>query len=486
MSGLLSTQAPSGPRRLRWPFGPWRAGLPGAVGALALFLACGILGGMTAVAGVVFADKPALLFGLPAVMALGFLFFVDRHVLLLGLLLARPALDAALESTKISLGSSSMGLGSLLNALVLALTAAIWLSSPPGRFRPAAVYLGPYLLIAGCSILYSPLPLDAAKLFMALLAYGCAFVIGGHLTHQLGGVRQALKFLLACSLLPVLIDIGMVLADQPFKGVADIELSGSEVGRFAGPFTHPNIMAFYMLLNIALAVYIWRTRAATDGVLIRKALPGYILAMIAMLVLTKTRSAWLACLVFFVGYGCVVDKKVLMYLVGASVLSLAVPEVQDRLLDLGGGTNLYDPYAKLNSYDWRKAIWADGIAYMKPSRYLTGYGLESFRFFSPDFFRLSGGLAFQAHSVYVQMLFELGIAGLIGFLWLLTGPALQLWRPARLASLPARLGLLLLLSYAVICYADNVLFCLAFNLYFWASIGAIQAGLCSNQKTEVQ
>lgn len=448
-----------------------------AVVGLALTTLCLVVGYLSGVLGTTMLARPMVLVGLPVILALGFVFLIDRPKLLMALLLFRAALDPLLEATKINLGSFSTGIGGLLNALVIALTISVVLENKNPLFKRGLAFFAPFLLVTLLAVFRSPLPGDAVKLYLSLLTYFCTFIIGLHLACGPQGPRMPMKLIVASSFIPVLISVLMMATGWSFGVTAEMEsIPGSEGGRFAGPFTHPNILAFYLLLNIALVMYLWRTQDKNASLAARVGPPLYMGLMIVILLLTKTRSAWAACFAIFLLYGVFIERRFLLYLVAGLLLSTLLPSVRERLVDLNEG-NSYVQYAKLNSYAWRKLIWTEGLSYMEPIRYVYGYGFESFKALSLTFFSMSGGRMLGAHNVYVQVMFEMGAIGIATFLWMLAGPLRSMWRAVMSRDLLACVGMLLMLSYALVSYSDNMFGYLVFNVYFWLAMGVIFAGV---------
>lgn len=141
-------------------------------------------------------------------------------------------------------------------------------------------------------------------------------------------------------------------------------------------------------------------------------------------------------------------------------------------MDLATGNDVHAQYAKLNSFAWRVLMWESGLQWMRTSNYFLGYGLESFRFYSPEFFPLAGKYNPGAHSVYVQLLFELGVFGLSAFLWLYVRMLAGIRAMARVDKLGAFVCAFLVVNYLVFSFSDNMLGYLSFNWYFWFVIGA--------------
>lgn len=452
-----------------------------ALVTVALALLCLGIGYFSGILGTVMLEKPMVLVGTPAMIALFFLFLIDRPKLLMAILLLRAALDPILEATRISLGSFNTGIGGLLNALIIALTISVVLESKNKGFKQGAIIFAPFLLITFFSIFRSPLPGDAIKLYLSLLTFFSSFIIGIHLASGSDGHRFPLRIVVLSSLIPVGISLVMLATGWSFGVTAEQEnIPGAEGGRFAGPFTHPNILAFYLLVNVALVLYLWRTSEVKTFVT-KYAAPGYLALLVVLLLLTKTRSAWGACFVLFFLYGSFIERRFLLVLVLGMLLSTLLPSVRERLVDLTEG-NAYVQYAKLNSYAWRVLIWTEGLEYMEPVKYLFGYGFESFKALSLTFFSMAGGRMFGAHSVYVQVFFEMGVAGLLAFVWLLLAPVWQMARKALKRDLLAALGILLIFCYALISYSDNMFGYLVFNIYFWLALGGLLGQASSGER----
>jgi hypothetical protein len=182
-------------------------------------------------------------------------------------------------------------------------------------------------------------------------------------------------------------------------------------------------------------------------------------------------------------YGLLFERRFLLYLLLVPLLALLVPDIRDRVLDIGQG-NVVVQYAKLNSFTWRRVLWEDAIAWMAPIRYAFGYGSGGFFFNSPTFFSLSGGMTTGAHSVAVQMLFDVGIVGLGAYYWKYWRAAQIFWRFRREDALLSAMFIALLIGYVVVSLSDNMLSYLVFNWFFWFVMGAGCAIVC-HEKADI-
>ena len=440
------------------PMRPMRHMGPPLLALFAILVGVAVPGFVGAVDG-----SPAKALALPALLLLGMLLVASRMALLVGILLLRGFCDVFFDATRISLGATQIGLGFLVNIFVIMIALLLVIEKP--QQLPKKMFLAwlPFLLICVCGVAIAPGVAEALRVLLAQLSYCAIFVCAFYIVRTPEDFKRCARIVLYSSVLPLL----YALVDIAVKG----GVSGPNGARLQATFAHPNIFAFYLTLVIAVGFYVLKSDTYKLSQGQRIGLGGYVGLLLVMLLLTQTRSAWIACGAMFLGYGLLFERRYLVYMLVAPVLALMIPEVRDRVLDLGAG-NEVKLYAKLNSFAWRQYIWESGLNWMQPSRYLLGYGIDSFAFYSPTFFPLAGKTHFGAHSMYVQWLFELGALGLGACLWLF---ARVLWTLKGLAA-SDRLGafvlVVMVLQYLIVSASDNMAAYLAFNWYFWFMLGA--------------
>ncbi|BAL23278.1 O-antigen ligase [Azoarcus sp. KH32C] len=428
-------------------------------GALIVALAVGIALPLYADA---MAESYLRLMALPALLVLGFVFLVDRSLLLGLVLLFRAAGDLVFESTKITLGGQSIGFGGLVNAFVI-LVAVLLVAARPERFprRIASAWTG-FLLVALVGTAIAPDRGDAVRTYLGLLSYFAVFVSAFYFVNGERDFKVCVKLVLLSSLLPAayaLVDVAMNAG------------GGLHGFRLKSTFSHPNIFAFYLTLVLLVSIYALKSPTIVLTPLRRVALMAYVPFLLGLLLLTQTRSAWVACFAIFALYALLFERRYLVYLLLVPVLALLVPAVRERVLDLGSGNEVVQ-YAKLNSLAWRLQIWEYGLRWIRPVNVPLGFGLGAFKYFSPTFFPYSGGVNFGAHNIYVQIVFELGVIGLACFAWLFARVFGTLRRMAAADRLGAFVAIALVVEYLIISASDNVLAYLAFNWYVWFVLGA--------------
>jgi O-antigen ligase len=408
-------------------------------------------------------DNVAKAMALPVLLLLVLLMLYSRMLLLLLILLVRSSGDIFFESTRFALGSVQIGVGGLINIFVI-LIALLLVAEKPGLLpKKLASMWAPFLLVALVSVAIAPVKSDAIRAYIGQISYFAMFISAFYLVRSQEDFKRCVRLVLWSSVLPAL----YALADMALHG----GISGPHGSRLQSTFSHPNIFAFYLTLVISLGFYVLKSTTYDLSSRNRVILTGYTFLMLALLVLTQTRSAWIACLSLFAAYGLMFNRRYLLYLLLAPLLALLIPSVRDRLLDLGAGNEVVQ-YAKLNSFAWRVYIWESGLQWMRPGNYLLGYGIDSFQYYSPTFFPLAGKTHFGAHNLYVQWMFELGALGIAAYLWLFARLALWLKSLLTINRLGGVILLTLVLQYMLVSASDNMASYLVFNWYFWFIVGS--------------
>ena len=439
----------------------------------------GLLSGFVLIQSLSLADsKPVFLLALPAALAVVLMMMFSLRGVLAAILLSRALLDPLLEGTKVSLGGQAAGLGALINLFVIAVAFGLILQRPREAVRNG-IHRRWLVFLAFCfvAVLHSPVPGKAVKNFFDLLSYLGMSLIPMFLVRDEKDKRFWIKLLLVSSILPVAF------------GYLDFAHGGTyyaDAGwRVKGTFSHPNILGFYLVFMIALTFYALRSPDLGIGSGWRKTLGAYLLVLAGLLVLTKTRNAWISCWLFFFLYGLFKDRKILLLSVLLPPLFLASPIVRHRIQDLTQGTG-GDVEDNLNSFAWRMELWKRALGYGR-SHLIVGYGLSSFQPLSLNFFEAPKDGA-PAHNTYVQVLFETGIFGLLAYLSLYFGVIKTLYRKMKRSAPRFSSGYAVVLAYAVCymisCAGDNMLDYLAFNWYFWFFLGVVvRSAALQNEKS---
>jgi O-antigen ligase len=378
------------------------------------------------------------------------------------LILVRPLCDRIFETNRFDVAGQAISYGAIINFVVICALLLniirVWRRVP---FAPMGIWL-PFLVMTFVAVFYSPVQADAFRKFLTYVTFSGMLMFPFLVVKSQRDILFFLKLVILSSVLPVLYGL--------FQTVSGIDWFGDS--RVHSTFSHPNIFAFYLLSIIGFTFFLLSTELVRISARFRLVLNIYLIPLLVLLIMTKTRNAWIGCLVLFFVYGVVYDRRALVFVLVAPVLALVVPAVSERIMDLESGNYYYGGNAaNLNAYAWRELLWDSSFTYIwqKP---IFGYGLDSFHFYSPFFFELEkNGTA--PHNVYIQFLFETGLIGMVSFLWIFWWSyawLIRYWRFDRrgLTMAAAMMGVFL-----IACYSDNLLEYLSYQWSFWFGFGLV-------------
>jgi len=435
---------------------------------VALLAAAFVLGLMCVVIGDAAAVKPVFFIGLPLLLLIGFTFVISPKTLVLAILLTRAVLDPVFSEAKFA---AIGGLGGLVNLAIILLAIVLIVRDPKRVPRAAWLVWLPFMSLQLIALAHSPDLLPTLRLFLGQIATMAVFLLAFHLVDDWESLRRMLK-LVVLSSFPVALYTLVCIALGKTSGALDDASAVSN--RYAGPFGHPNMLGFYVVLVMGLLLYLWRRNGAKAGWMVQAGVVSYMLVLVVLLFATKTRSAWISAGALFFMYGVFVERRFLVYLLLVALAAMLVPEVRDRVLALTQGNEAVQ-YARLNSFAWRKLLWSDALRWMGTTQYVFGAGSGSFVYNSAHFFSMSGGRNVGAHSVAVQLFFESGVFGVAAYLLMFWRSAKQVLRVQAADRKLAVVAIALIVSYLLISLSDNMLDYLLFNWYFWFSVGAVSS-----------
>ena len=414
---------------------------------------------------------------IPMLVAVLFLLLTRTEWLLLAVLATRAALDPLFVLMK-SGAEGGLAPGAAVNALLIVACMLLAIYRPQRLLRGYILAWLPFIALLLLAHRIAPDPAKATRMLLQYLSYFAVFCASSLVITRRRDAKPWLLALLLASIVPTifgLIDLAsggvqpsIVDDDEP----ADLDSLVQEVGfRIQGAFTHPNIYAFFLLTIIGVLMYTIKSGLFVMGPIAQSACYGYLLIQIGMLLATQTRSAWVVCTFLFLAWGLFVERRYLLYLTVAPVLAaLFVPAVRDRVLDLFT-SSASNSEGQLNSYVWRLEMWKSASTWIQ-EKWMFGWGLDSYTEYSPVFFPLEYLKAHDAHNVYVQLAFELGIPGAVAFALifvLLAARGMSLLSTGRLEAV---LLMVTAVGFMMVCYSDNMHRYLVSNwyLFFWLGL----------------
>lgn len=399
---------------------------------------------------------------LPGALLLLFAFILAGKYLNDIILISRASIDLLLNQTRVSGG---LGLGAAIN-LVVILAASRVIFEKDRRYRQGFNIWIPFLIVISLSLIQAPDKIAALKVTISLLTCVAAFVTGRAAVLN-GYFARLLHLTLGGSAIAFVISAGLFLAGKGYFTEIDGGL------RFTGIFGHANILAFFCVINSAIVLYIEQEKGFKSWQVLAFSRAHLLLALL-LLVETRTRSAWAAELVLFLGYACFFKRRYFLYLVLALGAAFTIPSVQDRIFGLFS-PSLYHVGGVANSFEWRLLLWHDALHSLSPLQIMFGRGLASFFYYSTDFFTLAGRISWGAHSIFVQMIYEIGVIGVAAFSFVLLRCIYTFLKALSIEAQKnsASIGIFLILMYIFVGYSDNMFDYVAFNYYFYSLLGAL-------------
>lgn len=310
--------------------------------------------------------------GLVAAVVLAWAALHRFEVLALALVAARPALDAVQRgdaggsaplATAVGLGFAAVGVCWWL-AQVAGARAARAVGGDISAHRPSSVTVGLVAFTAaGALSAIGATDVSGSLVEVARLAAGCAMVVV--LDRVVDRPSVAARFLaaaLAATALP-----GLVGLTQAATSGGRVNSEG--LSRVSGTFAHPNAFALHLAMVLVMA-FALLPRVVPR---LRPLLLAVVVLDAGLLLLTYSRSGWVAAAAGIAVVGVLQSRRLLVTVVAAAVAAaLLVPGVSGRLGDLGderavtGGAG--------NSFVWRLDHWAEAVPLANDNP-VTGIGL---------------------------------------------------------------------------------------------------------------
>lgn len=189
----------------------------------------------------------------------------------------------------------------------------------------------------------------------------------------------------------------------------------------ADSFT-PDPQYFSTYIILVLPVILYRLRMAVGSI-------KYLYLAIVSLVLVSlglsfTKGAWIVGFIELVICGLFIDRKILLILLAAIIIGVIGLSLSP--------TNRFFKKSVMEQYrdsdSVRITLWKFGIIHLKDSPVFgIGYGRKNFAAVYPEFFE-KDIQHFHTHNTFINIGLELGIPGLIAFLWLFWVILKSLWK----------------------------------------------------------
>ena len=252
--------------------------------------------------------------------------------------------------------------------------------------------------------------LTASLYFLRFLEYALFFYLVLDIVQSKEQIRKYLKFIFVCAVLLAILGFLQYVFIPDFSGMAESSGWDPHIKRLLSTWFDPNFIGgfFVFILSFILSFFL-ACRKKRDKILL------FVLGLIlfSALVLTYSRSAFLALVVVIFVLGILRSKKLLF--LGLLVLFILILTSGRLQLRLAGAASLdVTAQARIDS-------WSDTLDIARDNLFL-GVGFNTFKYAQLEY----GTIGFEpshsdsgSDSAFLTILVTTGIFGLIAYLWLL-------------------------------------------------------------------
>ena len=385
------------------------------------------------------------------------------EVFVLALLVMRSSADMGKLAES---GTGALDPSSLMATLFL-VAAIPWLAaqrreSGPMPGSPLRTGLALFLVAGLLSVIASKMPGTSLIEWGRIAAAATMFFVLVRLIRSAATLRRVLLALALSAVIPI--TIGLYAAAQ---GGFSEEKGGFT--RISSTFQQSNGFSRFLLLAVVMSVALFRYAKPR----VRVPLCLFLGASSVSLLLTYTRSTWLAVAAALLIVGATQSRAVVVGILAVGVIVvMAVPSVSGRFADLTSDDETEIPTGSDgNSLAWRLSYWSEIIPLARDNP-LTGIGLKV----TPN----STEIAKEPHNDFLRAYVETGVVGAIAYLILIGA----LIRTAIAALRVSRKGLErgvaagfagCVTGFILVSLVANVISQVVFLWYFFALAAAAEA-----------
>lgn len=383
-----------------------------------------VLGGLMGIGALLFNSNIFSFIFIGILILIIVLFRVSVNILFYLLLCTRPSLDI-LGKYSITLFpefptiniAGIIAVLSIIVSIVIIYKAKISVLAIPLSF----IFIGLFLIYILFTIL-SAYPIISINELIRVLSFLIMYVTGYVLIKSKKDCINFIKVVIMSSIIPVIIGYLQLL-----NGTGLYTNPGFE-NRIAGTFGHPNVLGYFLLIIIALMVYLFFEKNIIAKPKFKYMFILYGILSVILLISTYTRGAWIGLFVLLIGVSLIKSPKTTMIytVVAIPILGLLLSgyfwiqqtiwqgltpikdiPVIERVVGLFSG----DPS---DSIIWRQVMWVD--MYEKAmTRPLIGFGTGTIEIIVEEVRGVSLG-ALEVHNDYIKVFVEMGVIGLIVYI----------------------------------------------------------------------
>jgi putative inorganic carbon (HCO3(-)) transporter len=337
--------------------------------------------------------------------------------------------------------------------------------------------LNPYLYLFLTLLFFSGLSsvtlgYSLREVILHLLGWGLVLALRNSLLTREKSKLFLLSLILASFLVSLYGIYGYWLGVPGESGWVDAAMHPEISTRAFSTFGNPNVLAEYLIFTIPFTLaLLWYQRGWFERLL----LGAVALVQVLCLVLTLSRSGWVAFAFSLAVFALLLDRRLVW--AGAGVGVLLLPFLLQIDLLWVRFISIFSLKDSSNAH--RIVVWRETLG-MIGEFWVTGVGLghRAFRVVYPSFAFDRSKFPFHSHNTYLQLAVETGIFGLLAFILLLgstaKGAVRQFFRSRnRFTRCLLAAGISSLAGVLVFGLFESVLYLPKIIIMFWLLLGLI-------------
>ncbi len=405
--------------------------------------------------------------GLMLLLFLIGIFVTNLSVFMFGLLFLRPAIDNFLTSIRFAFGGLNLGFGGGVS-LAISLGAFFYALTCPKSYRiglPVVIIYGAFCFFSIFGFMMATEKGEAVKVLLRSFSIlSILILMVCHITSS-KDAHFIVKSMVYSPWIPIAIG-----AYTRFK-------SGG--GRFAATFSHPNILAFFILIIMGCLIFRLDQEGGFRKISFKRLVVLILLSVI--LVLTETRSGWAAFLLMVIIYAFVFNRRLIVPMVILMAILFSTPLVRNKIDNIFRKTGSEVSINDQSSLGWRFTAWRD-LWNAGQDNPILGHGINA-----------SYGIVKEhlgAHNDYLRYFVEQGLIGLITyfapFFYVLFHSISNVRRFPRGSMLEGLAGLFICFipAFLLMSMTENLASYVIVQWYFWALVGIYFALIQTEKEKE--
>lgn len=346
----------------------------------------------------------------PAYIIVAMVFFA-----LIAMILATPEMGVVLLIVMIPFSTLLDHSSAALIVFVLVTTFGYLIKLVRGKRILKLEILDVMVLIFGIVLLMSGVITAGGVASFTEACVCCVLMLGFFLVTNLirteRWLNRCVNAVVGSSVIVSIIGVLQYVMGYAVQGWLDTSYFGDIEGRVVSLFDNPNVLAVYLVMSFPLLLE--RISGAKDR---RERLLGLlsVVAVLTCTVLTWSRGAWVAMIISVVVMSLINNRKTFKWLLALvavmPAIAILLPRaVVRRFMSIG---DLADSSSYYRVYTWRGTIRAILDHFWSGA----GYGMSAYAEIYPQYAYAGIEAAIHSHNLFLQILFSMGIFGLIIFL----------------------------------------------------------------------